>query len=287
MPKLCLLALLLNYVCLAQNGTPKRVALPDGVSVESNLSYGQFHETVMDVYQSRKSAGSERRPGVIVFHGDGWVDGSKESTIERFVIPYLEHGFVVANVEYRLAGVAPAPAAVCDALEAASWFRNNAHRWNVDPKRIVATGEAAGAHLALMVGMTPKSAHLGPVRKVAAVINFYGITDVEDQLAGDNKRDYAMQWIPEQKGRYDLARRLSPLTEVRKKNVPPILSIHGNADEVVPYDHSIELTKTLRNVHADAEMIAVPNGGHGFPPEKMSQIYPQIFEFLRRRRILK
>ncbi len=287
MRKLSFLAVLLNYVCLAQDGAPKRVALPDGVTVESNLSYGQFPETVMDVYQPGRSPASGRRPGVIVFHGGGWVNGSKESTIEKFVIPYLEHGFVVANVEYRLAGVAPAPAAVSDALEAANWFRNNAHRWNVDSRRIVATGESAGAHLALMVGMTPKSAHLGPVRKVAAVINFYGITDVEDQLQGDNKRDYAMKWIPEQKGRYDLARRLSPLTEVRKKNVPPILSIHGNADEVVPYEQSIELTRTLRHVHADAEMIAVPNGGHGFPPEKMSQLYPQIFEFLRRRKILK
>ena len=42
--------------------------------------------------------------------------------------------------------------------------------------------------------------------------------------------------------------------------MPPILSIHGNADEVVPYEQSIELTRTLRNVHSDAEMIAVPNG---------------------------
>ena len=287
MRKLCFLAVLWNYVCLAQDAAPGRRALPDGVTVESNLSYSQFPETVMDVYQSKNAMASGKRPGVIVFHGGGWISGTKDSTIENFVIPYLEHGFVVANVEYRLAGAALAPAAVSDALQAASWFRNNAHRWNMDPRRIVATGESAGGHLALMVGMTSKSAHLGPVRKVAAVINFYGITDVEDQLQGENKRDYAMQWIPEQKGRYDLARRLSPLTEVRKKNVPPILSIHGNADEVVPYDHSIELTRTLRHVHADAEMIAVPNGGHGFPPEKMSRIYPQIFEFLRRRKILK
>ena len=93
--------------------------------------------------------------------------------------------------------------------------------------------------------------------------------------------------LPSPEGRYDLARKMSPLSEVRKKNVPPILSIHGNADDVVPYDQSIELTKTLRNVKADAEMIAIANGGHGFPPEVMSRIYPQVFEFLRRRRILK
>jgi acetyl esterase/lipase len=261
--------------------------LPDWVSVEPNLSYDHYKETVMDLYQSKKSQPQGKRPGVLVIHGDGWVNGSKESMVEKFVLPYLERGFVVASVEYRQADVACAPAAVNDALKAAGWFRDNAQRWNVDPRRIVATGDSAGGHLALMVGMTPKSAHLGPVRKVAAVINFYGITDVEDQLQGDNMRDYAVKWVPEQKGRYDLARKLSPLTYVRKKNVPPILTIHGNADETVPYDQAIQLTKGMRGVHGDAEMINVPNGGHGFPVEKMNQLYLQVFEFLHRRRIMK
>jgi acetyl esterase/lipase len=287
MRKLCCFVVLLTGVCAGQSGSPIAPLLPEGVSVESNLSYDQYKQTVMDIFQPRGSAASGKRPGVIVIHGGEWVNGTKEGMLEKFVIPYLERGFVVANVEYRLADVAPAPAAVHDALMAASWFRDNAKRWNVDPKRIVATGGSAGGHLALMVGMTPKSAHLGPVRKVAAVVNFYGITDVEDQLQGENRRDYAVTWVPEQKGRYDLARKLSPLEYVRKKNVPPILTIHANTDEVVPYDQAIQLTKGLRDVHADAEMINVPNGGHGFPVEKMNQLYPQVFEFLRRRGILK
>ena len=57
----------------------------------------------------------------------------------------------------------------------------NADKYGVDKKRVVVTGGSAGGHLALMVGMTPKSAKLGPSSKVAAVVNFFGITDVGDQ----------------------------------------------------------------------------------------------------------
>ncbi len=284
MRKLYLLTALFTCLCAAQSAAPI-TPLPDWVSIEANIPYGEYKQTVMDIFQSKK-APSGPRPGVIVIHGGGWVNGTKESMVEKFVMPYLEQGFVVADVEYRLAAIAPAPAAVSDVLEAAAWFHKNAKRWNVDTKRIVVTGGSAGGHLALMVGMAPKSAHFGPATKVAAVINFYGITDVEDQLQGPNMRKYAVTWVPEQQGRSDLAHKLSPLTYVRR-NTPAILTIHGNADQTVPYEQGVQLTKALRDVKADAEMISVPNGKHGFPMETMNRLYPQIFDFLRKRGILK
>jgi len=113
--------------------------LPDWVSVEANIPYGQYKETVLDVLRP-KSASAQKRPGVIVIHGGGWVGGTKEAMVQRYCLPYLEKGFVVANVEYRLAKVAPAPAAVVDVLKAAAWFFQNAGKYNVDRKRIVVTG---------------------------------------------------------------------------------------------------------------------------------------------------
>jgi len=260
-------------------------AIPDTVAVERNIPYDQYKQTVVDIFQPKaKSTG--KRPGVIVIHGGGWIEGSKEEMVERWVLPYVEQGFVAANVEYRLAAVAPAPAAVQDVLKAAAWFHENAKRWDVDTKRIVVTGGSAGGHLALMVGLTPKSAQLGPVTKVAAVVNFYGISDVWDQLQGANMRKYAVTWLPEQPGRMELARRLSPMTYVRK-DVPPVLTIHGDDDQTVPYQHGINLTKALRDAGADAEMISVRGGHHGFPPNKMQELYPAVFDFLRKRGILK
>jgi acetyl esterase/lipase len=115
-----------------------------------------------------------------------------------------------------------------------------------------------------MVAMTPRSAKLGPPAKVAAVVNFYGITDVADQLEGPHFQKYAVTWVPEQEGRRELAKRVSPITYVRK-DLPPILTLHGDADKTVPYEHGANLTRELKNAGADARLITVPGAGHGFP----------------------
>src|SRR5262245_35333080 len=183
MRKTLLASATLAFVCLAQPAAkpvpapPKMPELPDWVGIEANIHYDKHNETVLDVMWPKKEA-SGKRPGVLVIHGGGWTGGTKESQVMPMCMPYLEKGFVVANVEYRLAKAALAAGGVTDSLDAAELFRKNAKEDNVDPKRIVVTGGSAGGHLSLMVGMTPKSARLGPPAKVAAVVNFYGITDV-------------------------------------------------------------------------------------------------------------
>ena len=251
--------------------------------IEANIRYSLHPETVLDIIQARAPA-LKNRPGVIVIHGGGWVQGDKESMLEPFCLPFVEHGFVVANVEYRLASAAPAPAAVNDVLDAAKWFLDRAADYKVDPNQIIVTGDSAGGHLAMMVGMTPESAGLGPSIKIAAIINFYGISDVPDQLQGPRLREYAVTWVPEQSGRMDLARKLSPITYVRK-GLPPILSIHGDADPTVPYEQSVRLTKELKAAGDHAELITVPGGKHGFPPEEMNKLWPQIFKWLKKQKI--
>lgn len=276
-----LLLLLCPLALLAQSQAP------DWVSVEANVSYSSHPQTVLDVLQSKKAPAAAKRPAVIVIHGGGWVGGTKEHMVNFYCLPFLEKGFVVFNVEYRLAAVAPAPAAVHDVLTAAEWVRNNAQRYNVDKNRIIVMGDSAGGHLALMTGLTPKQAKLGPAGKVAAIINWYGITDVQDQLEGEHMRQYAVTWVPASlPDRQDLARRVSPVTWV-SKSAPPTLTIHGDADPVVPYDHGVEITKELRNAGADAEMIPVAHGQHGnFAPEQNTAIFNQIFVFLEKRKLL-
>lgn len=282
--KLWSAALALSCSLLAQQGPPALNA-PDWVEVQANLSYSSHAETVLDIYTSKRSTAGQKKPAVIVIHGGGWVGGTKEAVFNRLCLPFLEKGYVVANVEYRLAKSALAPAAVEDVLLAAEWFRNNAAKYGVDKNKIVVTGDSAGGHLALMVGMTPKQAKFGPVGKVAAVVNFYGITDVPDQLEGEHMRQYAVTWLPASlPDRQEIARRVSPITWVRK-DLPPILTIHGDADPTVPYEHGVDLTKALRDAKADAELIPVPQGVHGFPPEKMKELFDMIFRFLEKRKI--
>jgi acetyl esterase/lipase len=266
--------LLLAFSCLAPAAD---------YQIEANIHYDRYPETVLDIVQARAPA-LANRPGVIVIHGGGWVQGDKESMLAGYCMPFIEHGFVVANVEYRLAKTAPAPAAVIDVLKAARWFLDHAAEYKVDPKRIVATGASAGGHLALMIGMTPESAGLGPSTKVAAVIDFFGIADVADQIDGTNQREYATAWIPEQPDRLELARRISPVSYVRK-GLPAILAIQGDADPVVPYVQSVRLTNALKIAGDDTELITVPEGKHGFTPDEMEKLWPQIFKWLKKRKV--
>ena len=76
-----------------------------------NVTYhiASNQENKLDLYVPRGATGPT--PVLMYIHGGGWVGGTKESSVLR-ILPYLEMGWAVANVEYRLGAVARAPAAV-------------------------------------------------------------------------------------------------------------------------------------------------------------------------------
>ena len=253
--------------------------LPDGVTLHKDIHYDKYSATILDVLEPAGSSAAPR-PGVIVLHGGGWVHSGKETAYTSLCLPYLEHGFVVANVEYRVASQATAPAAVTDALNATRWFFKHAKQYNVDTKRIVVTGGSAGGHLALMVGMTPKSAHLGPVSPIAAVVDGYGITDAVELLAGPHHQSWDTDWIPEGPARVELAQKVSPMTYVRH-DLPPIFIAQGADDPTVPPEQSERLHSALDMDHVPNVLEMVPNAKHGFSREQWSPLDEKIFAFLK------
>lgn len=256
-----------------------------------NITYltASGYESKLDVYQRRDMA---THPTLIFFHGGGWIRGTKE-TSAMSILPWLEMGWNVVNVEYRMARVALAPAAVEDGLCALRFAVAQAKTYGIDTSRIVVSGESAGGHLALTTGMIPESAGFtnvcagggfttseSGVPKVAAIINWYGITDVADLLAGSNSKAYAVQWLGSLPNREEVARSVSPITYVRS-GLPPILSIQGDADPIVPYSQNVRLRDALTKAGASVELLTIPGGGHGnFKPDERTKIYLKIREFL-------
>ena len=242
-------------------------------------------ELKIDVYQSRNSEGPA--PTFIYYHGGGWVGGSKESNVLR-LLPYLEGGWAAVNVQYRLGNVSLAPAAVEDSLCALRWVARNADQYGFDIERLVVSGNSAGGHLALTSGMIPSEAGLdrqclgSETPKVAAIVNWYGITDVNDLLHGVNEKSYAVRWLGSQPDMAEIAERVSPISYVRS-DLPPVITIHGDADPTVPYNHAVQLHRSLDRAEVTNELVTVPNGGHGgFPANEMLRIYGSIFSFLNK-----
>jgi len=172
------------------------------------------------------------------------------------------------------------------------WVYRNANQWHFDTTKIVLTGHSAGGHLALITGMLPDGTGLdnrcyGEEKlKVAAIINWFGISDVNDLIKGSNLKNYAVMWVGSQPDAEDIARRVSPLTYVRS-GLPPILSIHGDKDDVVPYSQSLRLHASREKEKVSNQLLTVKNGGHGqFPQADFVRSYEAIWAFLRQNRII-
>jgi acetyl esterase/lipase len=114
-------------------------------------------EAKLDLYVTRTPASP--RPTLIYIHGGGWTGGTMEGSATG-IPAYLEMGMNVVNVEYRLARIAQAPAAVEDCRCALRWVIQHAREYGIDVARIVVAGGSAGGHLALTTGMLPASASL-------------------------------------------------------------------------------------------------------------------------------
>ncbi|MEO8467439.1 MAG: alpha/beta hydrolase [Gammaproteobacteria bacterium] len=254
--------------------------------ITSNVTYltASNYDSKLDVYARRGA--TTPQPTVVYFHGGFWAAGAKENSLMSLV-PWLEMGWNVVNVEYRLARVAPAPAAVEDALCALRFLATQAGTYHIDVARLVVTGESAGGHLTLMSAMTPESAGLdrqcagnAPVPRVAGAINWYGITDVADVIDGPHKANLAVTWFGSLPNKDEVAKRVSPLTYVRA-DLPPILTIHGDKDPLVPYDEATRLHAALKKAGAPNELLTVPGGGHGgFTPEERVRIFTRIRAWL-------
>jgi acetyl esterase/lipase len=124
-----------------------------------NITYlvANNYEDKLDIYRRTDARGPH--PTLIWIHGGGWVGGTKESAVADLV-PWIEMGWNVVNVEYRLGRVSQAPAAVEDCLCALRWVAANAKTYDIDPKRLVVSGGSAGGHLALTTGMIGEDAAL-------------------------------------------------------------------------------------------------------------------------------
>jgi len=200
-------------------------------------------------------------------------------------------GWAAVNVEYRLASASKAPGAVEDCRCALWWIVRNAKEYHIDPTRLVVTGHSAGGHLALTTGMLlskdgfDNNCAAGPGETephIAAIVNWYGPTDVNDLVQGPNVKNYAQMWLGSLTNKEEIARESSPLSYVRKQN-PPIITVHGDQDDVVPYSHAVQLHEALNKAGVVNQLYTIKGGGHGqFKDEDNRKAYDAVWQFLQK-----
>jgi acetyl esterase/lipase len=255
-----------------------------------DIAYRQIggQDLKLDVYEQPDG---KPAPVVVYWHGGAWWKGERPATYGSFRA-LLGMGFSVVSVDYRLTDVALAPAAVEDVRCSLAWVKKNSGEYHFDTSRIVAYGTSAGGHLALMAGFLPAKNSIDPpecgeVPQVAAIMDYYGIPDVEAVItSGISLAKSTVRWLGDGPDTLARASRMSPVTYLRP-GLPAVFIAHGDADPTVPYQQSIDLRKSLESLHVPVEMVTVPSGVHGqFSPDQTPIINEALQKFFVDRRII-
>ena len=125
----------------------KKQPVPAIPPTAANVAYGKLDRQVLDFWQAKSD---KPTPVVFCIHGGGWSGGDK-SGYYGGVKSYLDNGISVVTINYRLMAQAneqkvtpPVKAPLEDAARALQFVRSKASDWNIDKKRIGATGGSAG-----------------------------------------------------------------------------------------------------------------------------------------------
>lgn len=256
-----------------------------GVEVIANVPYTSTDqiEHLLDVYRPT-AAGEGRLPVVLYVHGGGFRILSKDS---HWImgLAFARRGFLVFNVNYRLAPRHPYPAALEDCALAYEWVVKNAERFGGDPKRLVLAGESAGANL--VTAMTVASTYERPepyARRIfdtgvtpIATLPACGMLQVSDvdrfarrkrmpSFITDRLHEVANNYLPHdvRVEDLDLADPLCFLERATKpaRPLPPFFIPCGTKDPLL--DDTRRLGKALEALGVRADVRIYPGEVHAF-----------------------
>lgn len=256
---LCLAAALLLLVGLAP---PAPAQTPD-VEITPDVVYG--HKAGMALtFDVLQPANQRNGAGILYMVSGGWFSrwSPPEETARRFS-ELLDRGFTVFAVRHGSSPRFKVPEAHDDVERALRYIRGHAEDLGVEADRLGVFGGSAGGHLSLMLGLDPDPAVpdaddevLGSPSGAAAVVAYYPPVDIRP-IVGPNERFPALEFDEE------LAPAISPIRFVSPDD-PPVLLVHGDADELVSISNSERLYRALQEEGVTSRFITIPGGDHGF-----------------------
>jgi acetyl esterase/lipase len=206
-------------------------------------------------------------PVIVHVHGGGWRRGSRRHPLPVLGADFFDRlaaqGFAVAAIDYRLSGEARYPAPLDDVRTAIGWIGEYAAGYELDTGRVFLWGDSAGGHLALLAALTGAAAH--------GVVAWFPVTDLAGLPSdvadaggipdpGPESREALLLGAPASSVP-GLAREASPVSHASAA-APPVLLMHGAADDLVPPAQSIRLAEALRAAGATADLELVPGATH-------------------------
>jgi acetyl esterase len=216
-------------------------------------------------------AASDTLPGLVFFHGGGFVIGDLETHDDMCRVLSNQAGCRVVAVDYRLAPEHVFPAAVEDCWAATKFVAAHARDFGIDPARLAVGGDSAGGNLSAVVAQLAKQAG-GPALVFQLLI--YPVTQlgssVETRSMRENAKGYflekeGMDWftrcyVPDPAHRDDP--RVSPLLCKDLSGLPPAYVITAGYDPL--RDEGKDYADALDRAGVSVTYVHYPSMVHGF-----------------------
>lgn len=265
---------------------------------------GEMHESVVmrssgypkaEIYVPK---GEGPFPVLLHIHGGGWFTGSALGE-RKLGMQYAADGFVVVNLDYRLAPEHPFPQGLEDCVYAARWIVENIERYKGDPSKLIIGGGSAGGNLSACTALALHGSDEGldggdlphvKVRFSGAVLQF-GVLDVprwifEPHYYAGISEIFVQSYLGTNftdKMRHPL---VSPIHSPHLDKLPPVYLSCGDQDAFL--SHSLAMANALTLVDVSTTLSVVEDADHEFLkiPEKVGEAGPErdrIVAWMRRR----
>ena len=198
------------------------------------------------------------------------AEGRVERNVEIYAVPLAAAGYTVFEINHRASPRFRHPAHLEDAQRAVRFVRHRADEFGIDPERIGAMGGSSGGHLVSMLGVLDGSGvgeDGSPVNRESAKVQVVVARAAPTDLTLSSARNVHPLFGFRRAARKDSVEHqqfvaASPVTHVTADD-PPVLLIHGDADDVVSYENAEVMKAVLEKAGVPVELLRIPGAGHG------------------------
>ena len=194
---------------------------------------------------------------MLVFHGGGWVTGSKEQLPGEF--PQLfdalhAQGVTIVTADYRLATDGRTWSdCLTDCVSAYNYLCRNAKKLGLDADRIGVMGYSAGAHLAMMAAVTEAG--------IPLCVSLSGPTVMSFSPNGEYSSDALVYYRDLAFSKQDFTAG-SPKAKLGRRCDTAFLLVNGTADSVIPYPHAEAFCEEAASLQVDAKLMLMDDLTH-------------------------
>ena len=245
-----------------------RAPHPPGLAVSDVAIPGPDGALTLRLY---RPPGEGLKPGLLYFHGGGWILGSIETHDDMCAEMAAGADVVVVALDYRLAPENPHPAQFDDCRAALDWVLAEGAAHGIDTSRLIAGGDSAGgqmtAGLSLALRDEGRSDLKGqvliyPVLGRDMTTPSYRVNATAPSLSREEMAHYLEAFLGKRGSPAWTDKHAMPLLETDYKNLPPAFVTAAGHDPL--HDEAMIYAARLAQAGVPVSVRREPALGHSY-----------------------